>query len=261
MSRVAVVTGAARGIGAATVDALVAQGLCVVAVDRCRDDPAIGYPLGTKAQLDSVVHGHGDRALGLVADVRSSSDMQLAVDTAVEHFGRLDVAVACAGVIAGGGPLWEMSDAAYDAVIDINLNGTRRLFSAATPSLLESGAPRHGRLIAVSSAAGLIGLRHLAAYSAAKHGVVGLTKSLACDLAGTGVTANVICPGSTDTSILGASADLYGLDSTADFIEHQLLGRLLSPKEPASLIAWIASEASSGVTGAALSVDGGMTAT
>ena len=105
-----------------------------------------------------------------------------------------------------------------------------------------------------------MGLRHLSAYSAAKHGVIGLVKGLACDLAGTGVTANAVCPGSTDTPILAASAALYGLEGSEAFAEHQLVGRLLRPAEPASLIAWLASEASSGVTGAALSVDGGMTA-
>ena len=261
MRRVAVVTGAGRGIGAATVDVLVAQGLSVVAVDRCRDDAAIPYGLATKKELDAVVGRHAEHALALVGDVRSASDMRLAVETAVEHFGRIDVAVAAAGVIAGGGPLWEMGDAAYDAVIDINLHGTRRLFDAAVPHLLRRETPRQGRLIGVSSAAGLVGLRHLSAYSAAKHGVIGLTKGLACDLAGTGITANAVCPGSTDTPILAASAALYGLEDVEAFAEHQLVGRLLRPAEPAALIGWIASEASSGVTGAALSVDGGMTAT
>ena len=214
MRRVAVVTGAGRGIGAATVDALVAQGLSVVAVDRCRDDAAIPYALATKKDLDAVVGRHAEHALALVGDVRSASDMRLAVETAVEHFGRIDVAVAAAGVIAGGEPLWEMGDAAYDAVIDINLHGTRRLFDAAVPHLLRIGEPRQGRLIGVSSAAGLVGLRHLSAYSAAKHGVIGLVKGLACDLAGTGVTANAVCPGSTDTPILAASAALYGLEGS-----------------------------------------------
>jgi SDR family mycofactocin-dependent oxidoreductase len=233
----------------------------VVAVDRCRDDPAIPYPLATKAALDAVCDGHGEHVLALVGDVRSASDMALACDMAVEHFGRLDVAVAGAGVIAGGVPLHEMDDAAYDAVIDVNLHGTRRLFAAAIPHLLASPAPRQGRLIAVSSAAGLVGLRHLAAYAAAKHGVVGLVRGVAADLAGTGVTANAICPGSTDTPILAASAALYDLDAPADFAPHQLVGRLLAPQEPAALVGFLASEASSGITGAALAVDGGMTAT
>ena len=261
MRRVAVVTGAGRGIGAAVVDALVAQGLSVVAVDRCRDDAAVPYALATRKDLDTVVGRHGEHALSLVGDVRSASDMRLAVETAVEHFGRVDVLVAAAGVIAGGVPLWEMADTTYDAVIDINLHGTRRLFDAAVLRLLDEPAPRQGRLLAVSSAAGKVGLTNLAAYVAAKHGVIGLVRGLACDLAGTGITVNAVCPGSTDTSILAASASLYDLDSVEEFASHQLVGRLLEPAEPAALLGWLASEEASGVTGAVVSVDGGMTTT
>ena len=125
MNRVAIVTGAARGIGAATVDALVNESYRVVAVDRCRDIPEVPYALATPGELDAVVAHHGDAVLGLVGDVRSATDMQLAVETAVRHFGRLDAVVACAGVVAGGGPLWEVSDAAWDAVWSVNVLGTR----------------------------------------------------------------------------------------------------------------------------------------
>ncbi|MEI6735572.1 MAG: SDR family NAD(P)-dependent oxidoreductase [Actinomycetes bacterium] len=104
MNRVAIVTGAARGIGAATVDALVNEGFRVVAVDRCRDIADIPYALATPADLDAVVARHGDAVLGLVGDARSAADMELAVDTAVRHFGRLDAVVAAAGVVGGGSP-------------------------------------------------------------------------------------------------------------------------------------------------------------
>jgi NAD(P)-dependent dehydrogenase (short-subunit alcohol dehydrogenase family) len=106
VSRVAIVTGAARGIGAATVDALVSDGYRVIAVDRCRDIPEVPYALATSGDLDAVVARHGESVLGLVGDVRSASDMQLAVETATRHFGRLDAVVACAGVVAGGAPIW-----------------------------------------------------------------------------------------------------------------------------------------------------------
>jgi NAD(P)-dependent dehydrogenase (short-subunit alcohol dehydrogenase family) len=111
VNRVAIVTGAARGIGAATVDVLVNDGYRVVAVDRCRDIPEVPYALATPGDLDAVVAHHGDAVLGLVGDVRSATDMQLAVETAARHFGRLDAVVACAGVVAAGGPFWEISDA------------------------------------------------------------------------------------------------------------------------------------------------------
>ena len=139
MSRVAIVTGAARGIGAATVDALVNDGYRVIAVDRCRNIPEVPYQLASSADLDAVVAHHGDSVLGLVGDVRSASDMQLAVETATRHFGRLDAVVACAGVVAGGAPIWELTDAAWDAVWSVNVLGTRRLIEAAAPTLIANG--------------------------------------------------------------------------------------------------------------------------
>jgi SDR family mycofactocin-dependent oxidoreductase len=258
MTKVAIVTGAARGIGAAVVDGLVSQGMAVVAVDRCRDEPTLGYAMGSKKELDHVVGRHGDKALGLVGDVRSHDDMELAVETAVSHFGRLDVVVSGAGVIAGGVPLWEMDEAVFDTVIDVNLHGTERLFKAAIPQLLSNEGQR-GRLIAISSAAGLVGVYHAAAYVAAKHGVVGLVRGLASDLSATEITVNAVCPGSTDTSILEASAEMYNLESHHDFGSQQPIGRLLRPQEPAAMVCFLASDAASGVTGAALPVDGGMT--
>jgi SDR family mycofactocin-dependent oxidoreductase len=261
MSRIAVVTGAARGIGAATVDALVNENYRVVAVDRCRDVPEVPYPLSTPADLDAVVARHGDAVLGLVGDVRSATDMRLAVETATRHFGRLDVVVACAGVVAAGGPLWEVSDGAWDAVWSINVLGVRRLIEAAAPTLVANGPGAHGRVVAVASAAGSLGLRHLAAYSAAKHAVVGMVRAAAMDLAEYGVTANVVSPGSTRTAILEASAKVYGLESGEAFARQQPLGRLLEPAEVAASIAWLCSPAASAVTGADVAVDGGMTAT
>ncbi len=259
MADVAIVTGAARGIGAAVVDGLVAQGMSVVAVDRCRDEASLNYSLGSKKELDHVVGRHGDHAVALVGDVRSSSDMALAVETAISHFGGLNVVVAGAGVIAGGVPFWEMDQASLETVMDVNLGGAMRLFQAALPSMVASGEP--GRLVAISSAAGLVGIHHATAYVAAKHGVIGLVRGLASDRSGTGITVNAVCPGSTDTAILEASASMYeGVESIHDFGHQVPLGRLLHANEPAALICFLASPAASGITGAALAVDGGMTA-
>jgi SDR family mycofactocin-dependent oxidoreductase len=259
VSKVAVLTGAARGIGAATVDRLVTAGWRVVAVDLCADDPSLDYPLGTLAELEALRARHGSFVHTMVGDVRSPADMQSAVSAAIDVFGGLDAAVAVAGVVSGGPPLWEVGDAQWDVQFDVNVHGVRNLATAAVPVLLEAPTPRQGRVVAVSSAAGLLGLRRLSGYSASKHAVIGLIKALAADLAGTGITANAVCPGSTRTPILEASAAVYGLASGEEFASQQLVERLLVPEEPAALIAWLCAEEASGVTGAALSVDGGLT--
>jgi SDR family mycofactocin-dependent oxidoreductase len=182
------------------------------------------------------------------------------VDEAVTHFGGLQAAVAAAGVISGGSSAWEIPDAQWDVQFDINVNGVRRLAAAAVPALLNAPKPRQGRIVAVSSTAGVLGLPRLSAYSASKHAVIGYVRSLAADLAGSGITANVVCPGSTSGPMLDASAAVYDLPSTDEFASHHLLQRLLEPAEPAALIAWLCGPASSGLTGAVLPVDGGMTA-
>ena len=187
VKRVAVVTGAARGIGAATVLALAAAGYRVVAVDVCADDPALPYPMGSKAELDAVVAKAGSIAgqvIGFPADVRDVGRLAEAVAVAESAFGRLDVAVAAAGVIAGGAPLWALPPEQERAVIDVDLGGTMNLARVAVPALLRAPAPRSGRFIAVASAAAGRGLPLLAAYCAAKAGVTGLVRALGAELRG-----------------------------------------------------------------------------
>jgi SDR family mycofactocin-dependent oxidoreductase len=261
MSEVALVTGAARGIGAATVARLSADGWAVVAIDRCADDPAVGYALATEQELWDVASACTGPApvIPVVADVRDQSALDAIVARAVKELGGVDAAVAAAGVMVGGPPLWETEDEQYDVTMDVNLKGSWRLARAAVPAMLARPAPRHGRFVAVASAAATRGMPRLAAYSAAKAGVVGLVRGLAADLAGTGITAHGVSPGSTTTAMLDASAAIYGLPDTDDFIRHHLLGRLLHPEEIASAIAWLCSRESSALTGAVLPVDAGLT--
>jgi len=134
-----------------------------------------------------------------------------------------------------------------------------RLIEAAAATLIANGRDAQSRIVAVASAAGSTGLYHLAAYSAAKHAVVGLIRGVAMDLAEHGVTANAVSPGSTRTAILKASADVYGLASEEEFAKNQPIGRLIEPAEVAASIAWLCSPAASAITGADIAVDGGMT--
>ena len=265
---VALVTGAARGIGAATVAALAAGGWRVVAVDRCGDDTALPYALGSRGELDRVVAdacavasdaGAGDAAvIAAQADTRDPDALASAVRLAEDRWGGLDAAVAAAGVIAGGVPAWQLPLEQQRAVLDINLGGVLTLARVAVPAMLRRPEPRRGRFLAVASAAATRGMPLLAAYGAAKAGVTGFVRALAVELGGTGVTANAVSPGSTATRILDESARLYDLPGARAFAAQQPIGRLLSPAEVAAVLAFLAGEGASAMTGAIVPVDGGL---
>jgi SDR family mycofactocin-dependent oxidoreductase len=254
---VAIVTGAARGIGAATARRLAGDGHRVVCVDACADDPVVPYPLATRSELDGVADACG--GIAVVADVRSRSDMGAAVAAAEREYGQLDVVVAAAGVIVGGPSAWELTDEQWAVNLDVNLTGVWRTAAAAVPALLRRDPPRRGRIVAVASAAGTEGHPRIGAYVAAKHGVIGLVRSMAAELGHHGITVNAVSPGSTSTAILDASRDIYELGSSEEFAVHHAVGRLITAEEVASGIAWLCAAEQGGVTGIALPVDGGMT--
>ncbi|GAA2396870.1 mycofactocin-coupled SDR family oxidoreductase [Dactylosporangium salmoneum] len=262
--RVALVTGAARGIGAATVLALVDDGWSVLAVDVAEDNPDLPYAMGSRDELEAVVAegnrhaGDPGRVRAFVADVRDPAAVDAAVLAAEHIWGGLDAAVAVAGVIAGGTPLWQMPAVRQQAVLDIDLGGVVSLARAAVPALLRRPEPRSGRFLAVASAAATRGLPMLAAYCAAKAGVTGLIRALAVELGSTGVTANAVSPGSTATSILDESARIYGLADAKAFAAQQPMRRLLDPAEVAAVLAFLAGPGGSGMTGAVVPVDGGL---
>jgi SDR family mycofactocin-dependent oxidoreductase len=253
---VAVVTGAARGIGAATVRGLVEAGWSVVAVDRASDDPRLPYALGDLAELEALGAELGVETV--VADATDEVGLAEAVRRAEERFGGLDAAISAAGVIAGGVPLWEQPMPEVQALLDVNLLGPVVLARVAVPALLRRPAPRTGRLLTVASAAATRGLPMLAAYCAAKSGVTGLVRALAVELAPHGITANAVSPGSTATPILIESARLYRLPSAESFADQQPVGRLLTPEEIARALIWLAGEDTDAITGAILPVDGGL---
>lgn len=259
MTAVAVVTGAARGIGAAVARALAEDGWSLALGDLCDDDPASAYRLGTWKELQATAgtcRSAGVQVTALRCDVRRSEDVGALV-AAGAALGPVRAGVPVAGALCASGPAWELSDAGLAAELAVNLGGVVSVARAVVPHLLQHG--QHGRFVAVVSAAGERGLPLLAGYVAAKHAALGYVRSLAADLAPSGVTANAVLPGSTATPLLEATAAVYGLSSGQDLARHARLGRLLAPEEVAAAVAWLVSSAASGVTGTALPVDAGFT--
>lgn len=263
MSPVALVTGAAGAMGGRVVVALAEAGWQVVALDRPGDDDRLPYPVTAPGALEAVVGearavSSATAVVAHPADAARLDEVAAAVAEAEGRFGGLDAVVAAAGVIAGGAPSWELPVAQEAAVLEVDLLAVLVAARAGVPALLRRPAPRRGRFVAVASAAATRGLPLLGAYCAAKAGVVGFVRSLAVELGGTGVTANAVSPGSTDTPLLQESARLYNLASAEAFAAQQPLGRLVDPGEVAAAVGFLLSEAAAAVTGANLAVDGGL---
>lgn len=254
--RVALVTGAARGIGAATAVRLADDGYRVMALDLCSGSSSESpYPLATEVDLGQVVERGNGRIVPFVGDVRVQADVRAAAGLALERWGRLDATVAGAAIILGGTPQWETSASDLNQLWQNDFIGVWNAAQVAIPLML-AARQREGRFVAVASAAGHRGLYGLAAYSAVKHAVVGLVRGLAADLTGTGVTTVAVAPGSTDTPMLQATADLYGVDSD-ELVSHQHLRRMIHPTEVAATIALCCSPEGAILNGSVVHADGG----
>jgi SDR family mycofactocin-dependent oxidoreductase len=256
--QLAVVTGAARGMGAAVARRLAASGWSLVLIDACAPQPPLSYPMPTPADLDAIARdcraAGAPRVDTLVADVGDGAargKIRAAVGERVPA-----AAVAVAGVISGHSA-WNEPDDAFDLMLRVNLYGVRHLADACVPAMVAAGS---GRFVAVSSAAALRAMPRLAAYSAAKAAVLAYVRAMAADLAGTGVTANIVCPGSTRGVMIQASAAVYDLPSEDTFAAQALLRRLIDPDEVAAAISWLCSPDSGALTGAVIPVDAGLSA-
>jgi NAD(P)-dependent dehydrogenase (short-subunit alcohol dehydrogenase family) len=263
--KVAFVTGGALGLGRAEAVRLAEEGADVAIFDLGdgHRDAEPGYPLATQKDLDEAVaevESHGVRGLGLVGDVRDQAALHDAVAKTIEEFGKIDVLVASAG-IAMMGASWEMSREDWDLLIGTNLTGVWQATNAVIPHMIER---QSGSIILKASSAGFKAWAWLGPYVATKAGVIGLTKTLALDLAQYNIRCNCICPSTVDSGTNRGLAMKAGMDwneLAEGWIKDQAMQSGLVEKiDIANGVLFLASDESRFVTGVALPVDAGVCA-
>jgi NAD(P)-dependent dehydrogenase (short-subunit alcohol dehydrogenase family) len=239
---VALVTGGGSGIGQATCVELARRGYRLIVSDVDQTGGEV-----TRRRIAEA----GGEALFVASDVRLATEVEHVVQTAVDRFGRLDVAVNNAGVDGPHRPLAEVDEAEWDATIAVDLKGVWLCLKHEIPAMLRTGG---GAIVNVSSAAGLIGVTGAAPYCAAKHGVIGLTRTAALDYAQQGIRVNAVCPGLIETPLV---AQVLG-DAVQAVVDARIpIRRIGRPDEVAHAIAWLCSEEAGFVTGTTLTLDGG----
>jgi len=247
--KVAIVTGAARGIGRSTVFGLLAAGARVFAVSRSAED--------LSELKKEIKQGELEFASVDLADPSASAEVP---DKAIAAFGQLDIVVNNAGVGSGENPrpVAGFDDAFWDYTLAVNLTAPYRLSKAAIPWLMKQG---QGRIVNIASLAGKVGLLHGAAYAASKHGLLGLTRTMAIELAPSKITVNAVCPGvvRTRSNQRRLEYDSRRTGAAIETIEKGLnpLGRRLNPEEIVPLILLLASDAGAVINGQAYNIDGG----
>jgi (+)-trans-carveol dehydrogenase len=268
--KVAFVTGIARGQGRAHAIALADEGADIIGIDRAADVATMSYPLDTEEELAETVRlieKTGRRVVARQGDVRDRTAVETLLADGVSEFGRLDVVVASAGVSPPSRKLWEISTEQWEDVIGINLTGVFHTLAASVPHLLATRDT--GSIIVISSGAALINVPNLSDYVTTKHGVIGMAKSLANELAHHQIRVNVIAPGTVDTPMVTANEAQFRLfrpdlrdpaveDVGEGFMQRNPMGRpWLQPDDISRAVVYLASEESRWITGIVLPVDQG----
>jgi NAD(P)-dependent dehydrogenase (short-subunit alcohol dehydrogenase family) len=256
------ITGGARNIGRAVARDMASQGASVAVLDICHDLDTVPYALSTEADLEDSVKDLttlGVKTIGLTCDVRNEEQVRSTINRVAAEFGKLDILVNNAGIISLF-PLKEITEKAWDEVLDVCLKGTFFCCKYAVPYMVEA---KYGKIVNISSVAGLRGLGLSIHYAAAKHGVIGLTKALAMEVADHNINVNAICPGTVESPMLEGLASQIRLDK--DTYEHFSQGHLIknrriTPQDIANAVRWLASDESRFLTGAVINVDAGWTA-
>ena len=249
--KVAIVTGGAKGIGQAIVEALAGEGVNIVISDVLLDEAQ---------KLAEKLNKNGVRVLALKTDVSRKPDAEELVSATLEEFGKIDILVNNAGVCRNI-PFVDIEEEEWDRVLDINAKGIYLVTRAVVPQMIAS---KQGRIVNISSVAGKRGSAGVAHYSASKFAVIGLTQTLALELGKYNITVNAVCPGIVRTDLweeLQASrAETRGV-STSEYFEKLLeqvpLGRPQEPEDVANVVLFLSSEAAKNITGESISVNGG----
>ena len=246
--KVALVTGAGAGIGLATAQAFARAGAAVALADVNED--------AVRSAAERLLAA-GHKALPIRCNVSDKSDVAAMVDQTVSAFGRLDAAFNNAGVNSDSAPLLDKDDEELDRIINVNLRGVWNCMKAELRQMTAQGS---GAIVNCSSIGGMVGSKGRSAYSASKHGVIGLTRSAALDYATQGIRINAICPGIINTPMAVSVTKNYDPDIVKAMLAREPIGRFGEPEEIASAVVWLCTPAASFMVGHALAVDGGVLA-